>query len=362
MSERATRRQFVKAAVAAPALLSLAHRADSRPAKPAPIKVGQIGTKHAHADGQTRTLLKYPQHFEVVGVVEPDPEQRERKRSEKPYRGLKWLTEEELLATPGLEAVAVETEVRDLLPTAQRCLDSGLHIHLDKPAGESFPALEKLHATAAAKGRTIQMGYMYRYNPAFRFLFQAVRDGWLGEVFEIHAVMSKTIGTESRRELAEYPGGSMFELGCHVIDPLLHIMGPPDRVTGFPRHTRPQQDNLADNGLAVLEYPRATATVRSAVIEVDGGQRRQFVVCGDQGTIVIRPLEPPRLELTLREPRGGFKKGTRVVELPESPGRYDGTWLDFASVIRGEKTHAFSHEHDLAVQRTLLTACLLPLD
>ena len=86
------------------------------------------------------------------------------------------------------------------------------------------------------------------------------------------------------------------------------------------------------------------------------------MVCGDQGTIVIRPLEPPRLELTLREPRGDFVKGTQVVELPESPGRYDGAWLDLASVIRGEKTHDFSPEHDLAVQRTLLLACLLPLD
>jgi predicted dehydrogenase len=362
MSERATRRQFVQAAFAAPALLSLADRAGSGPASPGPIKVGQIGTKHAHADGQMRTLLKYPEQFEVVGVVEPDAEEWERASRDAPYRGLKRLTEEELLATPGLQAVAVETEVRDLLPTAQRCVDAGLHIHLDKPAGESYPALEKLHATAADKALTIQMGYMYRYNPGFQFLFQAVRDGWLGEVFEIHAVMSKTLGTESRRGLAEYPGGSMFELGCHVIDPLLHIMGPPDRVSGFPRRTRPEQDDVADNGLAVLEYSRATATVRSAVIEVEGTKRRQFVVCGDQGTIVIRPLEPPHLELTLREPRGGFKKGTQAVELQKSPGRYDGAWLDLARVIRGEKTSDFSHEHDLAVQRTLLAACQLPLD
>lgn len=361
MKERPNRREFVQAALAAPALAALARSARARSAESAPIKVGQIGTTHAHADGQMRTLLKYPEHFEVVGVVEPDPARRQKESGQKPYGGQKWVTEEELLATPGLQAVAVETEVKDLLPTAQRCLDAGLHIHLDKPAGESYPALEKLHATAREKGLAIQMGYMYRYNPGFRFLFQAVKDGWLGEVFEIHTVMSKTLSAESRLGIAEYPGGSMFELGCHVIDPLLHIMGPPDRVTGFPRVTRPQQDDLADNGLAVLEYPKATATVRSAVIEVEGSKRRQFVVCGDMGTIVIRPLEPPRLELTLREPRGGFQKGTQEVELPESPGRYDGAWLDLASVIRGEKAHDFSPEHDLAVQRTILAACKLPL-
>ena len=33
----------------------------------------------------------------------------------KPYAGVKWLTEEQLFNTPGLRALAVETEVKDLL-------------------------------------------------------------------------------------------------------------------------------------------------------------------------------------------------------------------------------------------------------
>ncbi len=364
MTEGATRRRFLEAAVAAPALLSLSpERARSAAAvSKGPIKVGQIGTKHAHARGQTRTVLKYPEQFELVGIAEPDPERRAGESQDPLYGDSKWVSEEELLGTPGLQVVAVETEVRDLLPTAQRCIDAGLHIHLDKPAGESFKDLKRLHAAAARKGLTIQMGYMFRYNPAFRFLFQAVRDGWLGEVFELHGVISKTIGAASRRELSEYPGGTMFELGCHLIDPVLHLMGPPDRVTGYIRRTRPEQDTLADNMLAVLEYPKATATIRSAVMEVDGGRRRQLVVCGDGGTIAIRPLEPPHLELTLRESQGPFKRGTQRVELQASPGRYDGAWLDLARVIRKEKQHEFSHDHDLAVQRTILTACQLPLE
>ena len=361
MKNQTTRRHFVKTTVSAPAVLTLAGLAEAGPTKQAPIRVGQIGTKHAHASGHIKTIRKYPQHFEVVGVVEPDTRRRDEVGQDDDYRGLKWMTEEELLNTPELEAVAVETEVRDLLATAQRCVDAGLHIHLDKPAGDTLSDLERLHATAASKGLTIQMGYMFRYNPAFRFIFQAARDGWLGEIFEVHGVISKKIGADSRIKLTEFAGGSMFELGCHLMDPLLHLMGVPDRVTGYIRHTRPEQDELADNTLAVLEYPKATATIRSAVVEVDGGRRRQFVVCGDEGTAVIRPLEPPRLELTLEKTRGPYRKGTQVVELPKSAGRYDGGWLDLAKVIRGQKKHDFSHEHDLAVQRALLSACEMPL-
>jgi predicted dehydrogenase len=320
------------------------------------IKVGQIGTKHAHAAGHAETCRKLSDIYDVVGVVEPDEEQRSRVAKQRAYTGVKWLTEQQLLNTTGLQVVAIETEVHDLLPTAQRCVDAGMHIHLDKPAGESLSALERLHATAQHKSLTIQMGYMYRYNPAFQFLFEAHKKGWLGQVFEVHAVMSKTVNDATRQELAEYEGGSMFELGCHLIDPLLHLMGRPRQVTSFNRRTRPNKDSLLDNTLAVFEYPRATATVRSAVVEVDGMRRRQFVVCGDKGTIVIRPLEPPRLELTLAGRVGTYTKGKHTVELASSPGRYHGAWVDLARVIRGEAEFEFSHEHDIAVQRAILVA------
>jgi len=354
------RRELLQGALAS-AAISLAAPLRADESKTRPIKCGQIGTKHAHASGQMATMRNYPKHFEVVGAVEPDAAQRQRVADHESYRGLKWMTEEQLLNAPGLELVAVETAIKDLLPTARRCVDAGKHIHLDKPAGESMSALQKLHASADRQDLMIQMGYMFRYNPGFLFLFRAAREGWLGDVFEVHGVISKTVNAESRQRLAVYPGGSLFELGCHLLDPLFHLMGPSDRVTGYVRNTRPQQDVLNDNMLAVFEYPRATATIRSALVEVDGERRRQFVVCGDRGTIVIRPLEAPKMELTLAEPHGGYEKGTRLVTLPTSPGRYDGAFMDIYRVIRGEKNNDFSHEHDLAVQHALLEACHLPM-
>ena len=73
----------------------------------------------------------------------------------------------------------------------------------------------------------VQMGYMYRYNPAVVLLRTFLQQGWLGEVFEVHTVMSKVINSASRRALAEYPGGIMFELGCHILDLVIGILGKP---------------------------------------------------------------------------------------------------------------------------------------
>jgi len=323
------------------------------------LKIGQIGTGHAHADGKLAALRRSPD-FEVVGVVEPDERRRRAAASRRDYAGVKWLSESELLATPGLKAVAIETEVKDLLAAGARGVAAGLHLHLDKPAGESLPEFARLLDAATRRGLTVQLGYMFRYNPAFELCFRAVREGWLGRVFAIEAVMGKVVGAAEREKLRPYRGGAMFELGCHVIDAAVAVLGKPVKVTALGRHSGEFADGLADNQLATLEYPDALVSVRSSFVEVAGGPRRQFVVCGDAGTVDIRPLEPPALRLALAKAGHGYQAGYQDVVLASRP-RYEADFADLARVIRGAKAFAWTPAHDLAVQETVLRASGLPV-
>jgi predicted dehydrogenase len=366
-NSQTSRREFLsgagKAVSGAVVFSALSQVGKVRAAKAAnKIKVGQIGTAHPHAEGKIKTLRKLSDWYEVVGIVEPDAERRADAQKDSSYEGLKWMTEEQLLNTPGLQAVAVEDTHHSLAGRAMNCVEAGMHVHLDKPPGESMSALKKVLGEAARRKLTVQPGYMYRYNPAFMLCFKAVREGWLGDVFEVHGVMSKQVSRSKRKKWLEYTGGTMFNLGSHLIDALVAVLGKPDKVTSYMRHIRDEWDNLKDNQLAVFEYPNATATIRSSVVEVDGGKRRQFVVCGDKGTVDIRPLEPPKLKLALDGARGKYVKGYQHVELPAIPGRYDDQLIDFARVIRGEKQLEWSAEHDLAVHETLLLASGLDLE
>ena len=347
----ATLTPFVASSLIAPVLTRPAY---GRPQSP--IRVGQIGTKHGHATGKMEAIKKLSEHFELVGVVEEDQVQREKMNSSNAYANSSWMTVEQLLKQPGLQLVFVETEIDQLLNMAEQCLSAGMHVHLDKPAGTSFDRFQRVTKIAADKRRIIQLGYMFRSNSAFQFLYEAVKQGWLGEIFEIHGVISKKIALNERAELARYPGGAMFELGCHLIDAVVTLLGKPQSVVPVNRNTHPEVDNLKDNCLAVFQYPKATATIRSSVVEIDGNRRRQFVVCGTMGTISIEPLEPPQLTLTLDQPRGQFRKGTQVVELPKMTGRYDGDLIGLAAAIRGESSVAYSLEHDLIVQECVLQA------
>ena len=325
------------------------------------IKIGQIGTAHGHAAGKLQSYRNSAE-FEVVGLVEPDPQRRRKAERQSEFAGLPWMTVEELLGVKGLQAVAIETEPRHLLTYAETCVDAGLHIHLDKPAGESLPQFRRILDTAARKHLCVQLGYMYRYNPAIVLLKDLLKKGFLGEPFEIHCVMSKVVDDASRQKFAEYPGGMMFELGCHVIDIVVDLLGQPASVTPHYLHSGPQADTLRDNMLAVLTYPKTIATVKSSALEVDGFARRHIVVCGTEGTAQVEPLDSPKhLQLVLAKDHGKYRQGPQEIAVPPFT-RYVADADDFAKVIRSEKSLGWSVMHDLAVQETVLRASDSPID
>jgi predicted dehydrogenase len=337
------------------------------------IKIGQIGTGHEHASGKMSTLRKLSDHYEVVGIAESDPELRKSRERDPAYRDLTWMTEEQLLNTEGLQAVAVEVSSADdrIMDITGQCIEAGMHVHLDKPGGESFSAFKKVLDEAGRRKLAVQLGYMYRNNPAVRFCQRVVGDGWLGQVFEVHGVMSVTHPVAYRKYLSQFRGGTMFIFACHLIDLVVSLMGKPDRIVAFPRQTRSDVGvEMCDNGLIVFEYPKATATIRTASLEVEGYQRRQLVVCGDEGTVDIRPLEkfaghtsePLAARLALAQARGSYAKGYQEVTFPPPPGRYDLQLLELAQIIRGEIENPYPLEHELLVQECLLQACGYPLN
>ncbi len=320
-------------------------------AKPPRIRIGQIGLAHPHASGKLKAIQSLPDTYDLVGVVEPDSSLRKR------AKGVNFVSLDQLMNTKGLEAVAIETRVKDLVTTALPVVEAGKHVHLDKPAGPALAPFKKLLQSAERQKLVIQMGYMLRYNPAFEFMFNAVKEGWFGEIMEIDAMMGKKAGDGMRKELAAFPGGGFFELACHILDAAMHILGKPRKLHGFNLRTREKDgDDFADNQLAVLEYGKATANLRCNHNDPFGFPRRRFNIAGTKGGMEIQQLESGLFTLNLDQKRGTFEKGTQTVQL--KGGRsYVAEFIDLAKVIRGEKKFAWSYQHDLDVHETLLKIC-----
>lgn len=319
------------------------------------IKIGQIGIGHNHAEKKMRTVRKFPELFEVVGYAEENEEWITKRGHLKGYEGLKRLSVDEVIEQS--DAVLVETDVWNLTEIAQKCIDAGKHIHLDKPASGTLEEYKYLLDTARDKNLVVQLGYMYRYNPSINKVFEMVRNGELGKISSINAEMSTRHSDDYRKWLRNFNGGNMYIFGSHLIDLIVLLLGKPKRVLSNIGMSGLNGVDAPDLSSVMLIYEHALARIFVSSVECNGWGRRCFSVAGSEGTVEIRPLEVPvRMSYAkLSDCTGGLNDFAKSVETEDLPNaeRYDDMMKDFYSYILGEKQNPFTYEHEYAVQEVL---------
>ena len=327
------------------------------------IRIAQIGTSRmSHGNDIWGTLQKLPDLFEIVGYALPE---RERERfSEKmgAFNGFREMTVEEILSDPTIDAVAVETEELYLTKYAKMVVESGKHLHMEKPGGVGLREFEELIALVKEKGVVFHTGYMYRYNEAIERVLREVSEGAFGDILYVQAQMNCTHNAENRQWLEQYPGGMMFYLGCHLIDLIYRIQGEPLRITPYNRASGVEGVTSCDFGMAVLEYKNGVSFAQTTAVENGGFLRRQLVVVGTKKTAEVHPLEEYvtdkwELQATVKENEtGAWHNGTN--EWKSAPqDRYIKMMSSFAAMVRGEKTNPYTPDYELALYRLVLRAC-----
>lgn len=319
------------------------------------IKIGQIGIGHNHGDAKMLAVRKFPELFEVIGYAEENEEWIQKRGHLEAYQGLKRLTVDEIIEQS--DAVLVETDVWNLTEIAQKCIAAGKHIHMDKPASGTLAEYKHLLDTAKAKKLVVQLGYMYRYNPAIKRCLEHIKNGDLGEIYSINAEMSTFHPKEYRQWLKHFQGGIMYILGSHLVDLIVYILGDPQKVVSFLKTSQLDGVDVADNNLAVLEYDKALARIFVSSVEVNGWGRRQFMVSGSKGTVNIMPMENA-VCMTYSDTHiasncySDMKEMVPVKDVPMDC-RYDEMVQDFYQYIMGTKENPFTYEHDYLVQKVL---------
>lgn len=318
------------------------------------IRVAVIGTGHGHAASKVQALRLLPE-FDLVGICRPDLYEPADHRA---FEGVRWLRMEEILGDATIELVAVESLPGRNLTYARQCVSAGKFVHLDKPPGADLASLRAMFAEATERKRVVQMGYQWRYHPGMQAALEAAKNGWLGSVHRMRLSIDKPIEAEERRELVRFRGGVLFSEGCHLVDRAVALWGKPDRITGFLRHESPLQDGLADNTLAVFEYPRAMAEISVASFQPNGGKYRKLEIAGSNGVALVQPYAPLRWMIDLKQAAGPYKAGEQVIEPTAPPGpAYAPDFQEMARIMRKGETPSYSVQHDLIAQEALLQAC-----
>ncbi|MSU48670.1 MAG: Gfo/Idh/MocA family oxidoreductase [Opitutus sp.] len=341
------RRQFLSTTAAATAVLStpLALRAAGSGTR---IPIGFLGATYSHAPGKIELAMK-SSDWDFVGVC--DSSTAGRQTCEK--LGAKLISQDELFARA--RVVAVESDIRDHAAHALLALKAGKHVHLEKPCAATLADARAVIALAREKKLLLQGGFMWRYHPGFRAIFEAVRQGWLGDVYLVRGFISNNLAAARRPEWAEFSGGSMFELGSHLIDAATRLLGQPKSITPFLARHGKFEDSLRDNNVAVLEYERARAVIFNTALQAGVTPQRSFEVLGTKGSATLTPIEPGKLTLELTAAAGPYRKGAQDVPLPAYK-RYEDDLIELAAAVRGEKKLSVSLDEELLVAETVLRA------
>ncbi len=340
-----------------------------------PLKVVQIGMGHDHATGIFDSILALPKYYEVLGYAVPFEEEELCAEKIKGYeeQGIKRYSVEEALSLPGLEGAIIETEEKNLTKYAQIAADFGLHIHMDKPGGFCLADYEKLIETVKAKKLAFSTGYMYRFNPKIQEALEKVKKGDLGEIYSVEAHMDCEHPVDKRKWLGTLPGGMMFYLGCHLVDLVYRIQGEPLEV--IPCNASLIGDGAEDFSMAVYRFEKGYSYIKSCAAEPGGFLRRQLVICGEKGTIEIRPIEVHNLAgavgrrmMTshMYESYESLDKNDNYefnwLEEPHKSSarlynRYDDMMINYVRIARGEIENPYTYDYEFEVYKLLLRSC-----
>ena len=137
----------------------------------------------------------------------------------------------------------------------------------------------------------------------------------------------------------------------------MYLLGEPNKVTSFLKHTKLDGVDFEDNNPSVLEYDKALARIFISSVEVNGYGRRQFVISGSKGTMEVKPIENPcqmwKSSTDIAKECYADIKEEVPINMDATNCRYDQMMQDFYAYIVGEKQNPFSYEHDYLVQKVL---------
>ena len=290
---------------------------------------------------------------------------------------------EDLLDVEGLDAVSVAVPTVLHAPIAVAALDRGLHVLSEKPIARDATEGAAMVAAARRAGRVLDVAFNHRRRGDVQALRRYIADGGIGRPYYARAAWLRRAGIPQLgswfTDRAMAGGGPLADIGVHVLDYSLHLLGEPEVVSA----TAVTYAELGPRGRG--GSPRATLGAAasafdvedfaSAFLRLEGGatllleagwaayrepaDRMDFSVLGTEGgaelTALGGPVTPvaPVQVFTDRDGRSADH------ELAAGPGRgHRAVVEEFVDVVRGDPARWAAHDGSLALGRArVIDAC-----
>jgi predicted dehydrogenase len=240
---------------------------------------------------------------------------------------------EDLLSRSDIDAVSSAVPNYLHKPIAIAALRAGKHVLLEKPIGLNAAEGEAIVAEANASGKVLGMAFNKRYRADTELLKSEILAGTLGEIYYAKAFWMRRAGIPGLgswfTNKALSGGGSLIDLGVHVIDMALWLMGNPVVTTvsaatysklgprGRGHWAGGRFQHTTDNAFEVDDLSTAfLRTAGGAVIQLETSWATNSAHTDDYGVILMGDEGGAELKVHDYQKTGALKFFTDVSGVP----------------------------------------------
>jgi predicted dehydrogenase len=254
------------------------------------------------------------------------------------------------LQDPAIALVVIATPNALHAAQARAALEAGRHVVVDKPFTVSLEEGRALDACAQSRNQLLAVFHNRRWDGDFLTLRALVTSGRAGRIvgFESRFDRFRPLRRARWREQAVAGGGLWFDLGAHLVDQALQLMGRPRRVHGDLAMLRDGAE-VDDWAQVTLDYaqPGAPAKVTLSASMLVGGGLPRFALHGTAGSWIKSGLDPQESQLLaglrpgdadwgLDPQPGQWFAGGPGERVPAQRGSYESFYRGCARAVRGE--------------------------
>lgn len=197
-----------------------------------PIRVGIIGVGWG---GETH-LKAYKQlpNVQVIALAGLEDDKRAYLGSTYDVPHL-YRHSEDLLARDDLDAVSIAVPNYLHAPVAVAALERGLHVLCEKPLARTGDEAEAIVQAAKKANRVLQVVFNHRTRGDIEIVKRYIDEGKMGHIYYAKAYWMRRRGIPGAgtwfvsKEMAG--GGPLIDLGVHVLDMALYLLGEPEVVS-----------------------------------------------------------------------------------------------------------------------------------
>lgn len=199
--------------------------------------------------------------------------------------GVRVTTNFDEAVADGIDAVAIAVPAADHARVILRALDAGKHVYVEKPLALELNDAEKCAARADEVGKTLMIGHLLQYHPAFLTLKESVARGDIGELRHItsNRLNPGAIRTEET---------ALWSMAPHDFSMILGLTGnAPETVASLP--VQVMSGDIPDQYHVQMRFPDAV-TANVSVSWLSPFKEHKLVVLGTTGALVFEDTQPIR--------------------------------------------------------------------